>query len=193
MTNNERKLVSGWVKANVTPCKTTSWKINDFTVSKALAKDTGIILEHKEIDNFMLLNGFEIKKVKNSSRYLASIKSPFLSEFLPKKTSKKVYGFWYGNENLKCNEKYTYVLINDLVTTAQVKDLIISAAVKFKISDEEIARNYCSEFLRGAKGAKFPNAPYLNGNCTPLEVYYETLLHLYRYARAKDDGLPDLT
>lgn len=183
MQHEQHNLICGWIKANVTPCTRTSYKVNDFTVSKALVKDTGIELSCEEINHFMSLNGFEVKKVKNYYRYSASIKSPFLLEFLPDKLGLQASNVWHEYKRKHKSKTYTH---------SQVNNLIIDTAVKLQISTEQTAKEYCNKFLSGAVGDEFPNAPYLKYHCTPCEVYYETLLHLYRYARAKGDKLPDL-
>lgn len=184
LSQEDKQLILGWIKVNVKPTINPREYVNNFYIDKALTKDTGLKLTRTELECFMNLSGYGSKVVKMSLRYLASKKSPFLLNFLPDKLGLQASNIWHEYKRTHKSKTYTH---------GQVNNLIIDTAVKLQISTERTAKEYCNKFLSGAMGDEFPNAPYLNYHCTPCEVYYETLLHLYRYARAKDDSLLDLS
>lgn len=165
LTEQEQQMVLNWIKANIRPRKTPMYRATSYGIKHILDADLHLYLTNNQFKDAMLMCGFEpVDETELNWFYRISTRSPIFLHCLPVEKRRLTIKQCLAE---LCEEE-----------GKSKKQIFIDYAVKHGISTEQTAK----EFYRNFCGESHWHHSYGDSR----------YMHLYRYARAKGDKLPDL-
>lgn len=165
LTEQEQQMVLNWIKANIRPRKTPMYRATSYGIKHILDADLHLYLTNNQFKDAMLMCGFEpADETELNWFYRISTRSPIFLHCLPV-------------EKRRLTIKQCLAELREEEGKSE-KQIFIDYAVKHGISTEQIAEEFYRSFCEESHWHhSYGDSQYM---------------HLYRYARAKGDKLPDL-